>query len=1566
MFSKKIFTSLFFIFFCMFSGATQTVDLGCQDETDGFIGLDRKNWNGGSTAFHSEGTLHNFDLPINTFGPCKTISNIEITFNVISVDYSNLAADCPQPTDFYVNMNIGCPSTAPASCDESNLVYQSPNPDILNLPTINISSPPEDFPFGEVFSVDIVPVMNTGCSQGQSAISSGGIVLDFEICVIVTITDEVIDTPPELGAGPTVCPNATTILDPGSYTSYEWGPNGEITSTIDVGPGNYTVTVTDANGCTGTDDIIVSTHPLSLITFDPVAPSVCDDGFSNVMVNESYNSYAWSNGLFGQTVSLSTGLYDVTISDNNNCSTVDVIEVTNTPPPNAGIDNFLDVCNDGTTYDIEALLLTFDAGGIWNDDDFSGININTSPNSVSFSNAIESTYTYTYTAMGNAPCPSDEAIISVQVFNQNFAGFSDVVQYCADPDFQDFYFLIGNPDIGGIWTDNGPTGVDLSDPFSVNLNGVPAGSYDFDYLLTSNGACQSESATLTVVILDAAFAGNDNFATVCEGTQFNLNDLIDGANTTGTFSDTDGSGVLTGSTVNTNGLAGLSFDYTYSVGSSSSPCGMDDAVHTIYIKSSVSAGDNNSESLCIGGDINLTTLLLNEDAGGLFVDLDISGGLVGNILNTDDITAGTYTYQYAVGDGNTCPKDSSQIILTFISRPLLDIEAEEITICESQCQDIVFNLIGTPPFSFPIEIYSPEGLLVANDTINTLTNSYKLITCNTNDTIGFTNDSLSLLTDSAWILTIPSLMDLNCSFIFSNDADTLDIFTYQNAIFSLDTVACLNDTLTISGTEFYVGNDSYQDTIPGSRCDSIISIMVNFQDVDTVFINTTICAGDSTMIGSMFYGENNPTDDIIVINPNGCDSITIINISFYSQVDSLLTVPLCAGESTNINGTLYDDTNMSGSDTLFNQSLNGCDSIVIVQIMPTTGITIERNDTLCMEESILIGGQTFDFSNQTDQVILSGAGCDTTIFVALNFYSIDEGIVSGIFCPDYEIEINGNTYDFNNRIGIEPFPNGSQAGCDSILNINLDFETPIITPYTDDICGDEFIEVNGTIYDRNNLSNTEVFVGGSISGCDSTVIVTLNWSPIFNESSVALRCEGDSIFLAGAFQFVSGTYIDTFQSIGMCDSIISTEITFMSCIVEVVVSTTSNICAGDSEGGFSIDIISTIDIPYTITWIGQNSGITDQIIIGSSQNMVNVTNLSSDTYIISISDMDGTTIYQETIEVLDINPPLVGTWIEVESILCFDSLGSIEFIVTGGMPSYSYSWNQSNIENTAIAENLVAGDYSLTVTDQNGCTTDTSYALVNPEELSFISNTLALSCDGSNDGQIMISNIIGGQGPYNVSINDVIIMNFLIDSLQAGVYEIIVEDKNGCTQTMIEEILSDGNLDFATYQMEYTITVGDSLSLLGTITEDNVTYAWTNSSSLSCIDCATPVATPSSSTSYDITITNQQGCSQLITILVTVEDIEQVFQEANIFSPNGDNINDRLIFDYGSEKVLVVEIFDRWGNRVFQEELIDGVISWDGIYNGNLLANGVYVYHVQITDSEGNTESKLGDVMLLR
>ena len=106
----------------------QIVNLGCQEEDVAVEDLERKDWENpsGSTVDHSEGSMHNFTLPLNTFGDCKIISNITIEIDAIGVDLTNLPPDCvPTPVPYYYNIATSCPDFTPASCNTSNLISET-------------------------------------------------------------------------------------------------------------------------------------------------------------------------------------------------------------------------------------------------------------------------------------------------------------------------------------------------------------------------------------------------------------------------------------------------------------------------------------------------------------------------------------------------------------------------------------------------------------------------------------------------------------------------------------------------------------------------------------------------------------------------------------------------------------------------------------------------------------------------------------------------------------------------------------------------------------------------------------------------------------------------------------------------------------------------------------------------------------------------------------------------------------------------------------------------------------------------------------------------------------------------------------------------------------------------------------------------------------------------------------------------------------------------------------------------------------------------------------------------
>lgn len=332
----------------------QTIDLGCQDHDDAFIGLDRKDWNGGSTANHSEGMLLNFVLPEKE--GCQQIQDIDIEITVFLVDDSGLQSECGAII-YYVNMYAGCGDFAPASCPESNIIAE-PNSPNFNSQDWSFNSNNFNFQFGDTLGIDVVPAIgNTGCPNGQSAISSGDIVLEYEVCVTVTLIEEEISIPLDLGEDLSVCPGETVEIDGGSaYTTYEWFPDGDTTQSIIVGPGSYSLLVTDENGCEDIDFINVEEIELELsIETSTGTNQICQGETIELEAISNGSNILWSTGDTTQVITVVAGTYSVTVTNSEACSATEVIEITESVP------NLAIVTDDEDFIICEGLNITLEA-----------------------------------------------------------------------------------------------------------------------------------------------------------------------------------------------------------------------------------------------------------------------------------------------------------------------------------------------------------------------------------------------------------------------------------------------------------------------------------------------------------------------------------------------------------------------------------------------------------------------------------------------------------------------------------------------------------------------------------------------------------------------------------------------------------------------------------------------------------------------------------------------------------------------------------------------------------------------------------------------------------------------------------------------------------------------------------------------------------------------------------------------------------------------------------------------------------------------------------------------------
>ncbi|MBK8808131.1 MAG: SprB repeat-containing protein [Bacteroidales bacterium] len=250
--------------------------------------------------------------------------------------------------------------------------------------------------------------------------------------------------------------------------------------------------------------------------------------------------------------------------------------------------------------------------------------------------------------------------------------------------------------------------------------------------------------------------------------------------------------------------------------------------------------------------------------------------------------------------------------------------------------------------------------------------------------------------------------------------------------------------------------------------------------------------------------------------------------------------------------------------------------------------------------------------------------------------------------------------------------------------------------------------------------------------------------------------------------------------------------------ISTVVTGVNVLCKGESTGSASV-VASNGFTPYNYQW-------SDAL----SQSGANATGLIAGKYYVTVSDVNSCSV----VDSITITEPALGLSLTATSVAasCFSSAdGSLSLVVSGGTLTswidYQYAWSTG--ATTASVNGLVAGTYTVTVTDQNGCTIDTSLVVTAPTEL--IASTVLInnvSCNSGSDGSVSVS-AIGGTPNYTYLWDDASASTTaMISGLPAGTYNVTVTDTKGCT-----DITSIGVTEPAVVSMSFTALLPQGLNV---------------------------------------------------------------------------------------------------------------------------------------------------------
>lgn len=1343
------------------------------------------------------------------------------------------------------------------------------------------------------------------------------------------------------------------------YT-YSWS-NGATTQDIfNVSGGNYTLTITDGNGCQLVQNYVV-TEPLSVLSVSGVATDEICFGDSQGAVQLTVSggtapyTYFWNTGATTRDVAgLGRGNYQVTVTDNNGCFVQADFTISG-PPALEATGLVTDITCNGLTngaIDLQPSGGTAPYTFLWGDGTTSEDRTNLGPGTygVTITDANSCVIFRNYTISEPAAISIGYTVDDVACFGDGNGGINVTVSG-------------GTLPYSYSWS-SGETTEDLS--------GLSGGSYTLT--VTDNNGCQT-SETITVNEPTAALAVNANVTDeTCSG-------------------DNQGAVVLN--------VTGGTAPYTYSWNQGSTSKDIFGLSQGTY---QVTVTDNNGCSvvsdftvsgptpLSLSG--NVTSISCNGLMDGS-IDLSVSGG------------TGPYTYSWSNGatteDLNSLDAGSYSVLVTdasgctisdnyTISEPLplaINHLAEGVS-CFGQVDGSIDITVtgGTLPYT-----YSWDNGATTEDLAGLVGGSYAVTVTDANGCQ--TSSTITVNAPSAPLSATPFVTDALCN---GQPNGTIQLaisggtgpfnYTWSNGSNQKDLVNVFAGTYAVTVTD--ANGCTFSDTYTIGEPDAI----------DMVFdVTNTSCFGDTdgsitvtpsggTAPYSYVWSNGSTSKDLVNIS-GGTYNLTIVDANNCTLTRSVvvgdsrdLTVDiqkrdvLCKGESSGY--IALDVTGGSGSYTYSwntgdtSDQLNdlaagvyevlisdaaGCAttaSVVVSEPAEVLSLQLaDYADLLCFgERSATItalpqGGvapYTYLWSNgeRTSQINGLGAGTySVTVTDANGCFVQQEVTISQPAAPitiNTSGKLNLNCFgDRDGRINIDV--NGGTAPYEFLWSTGERTSTIVglgAGDYTVQVrdANDCVVERIFTITEPEVLSLEDAVVNESQCFDDRNGSIELNlkggtapfsyqWSTgATTKNLIGISSGNYSVLVTDANGCqIQGNYILSEPALFA----MSPEMSPISCI-------------GADDGSISLNIEGGVGLKV-IRW---NTGASSEAITG----------LGPGTYNVLVTDEKGCTL-QNTFNVVEPLPLTLDAYIE-DATRCNDPRsGRVNVIVSGGTEPYTYSWTNGSADSSI--ENVLPGTYVVRVTDSFGCTAQGTYTVLQPEPLQVgFSTEPYIDCANRIAGTIVRADVKGGVGNYRFSWSrsgPASTTNPELLVTEPGRLTVEVYDDRDCFQMKSIDIdipelgLADFEYNAESIDLTGDLASNDPVSFFDLSVGEVVDWRWEFGDGFSS-DEVDPIHTYDAPGTYDVKliVTDRTGCQ---TVKISQLEITEGYRimTPNAFSPNGDGNNDFFRPQMlGLVKAQLI-IYNTWGEVIFSTQDIE-TKGWDGMIKGKPAENGNYVYKI--------------------
>jgi gliding motility-associated-like protein len=869
-------------------------------------------------------------------------------------------------------------------------------------------------------------------------------------------------------------------------------------------------------------------------------------------------------------------------------------------------------------------------------------------------------------------------------------------------------------------------------------------------------------------------------------------------------------------------------------------------------------------------------------------------------------------YLVTVSDGENCPnQDTAELVVLPVVHVSLD---GDITACDNEPATLIITTDS--PFPLDIEIIVTPGSPILLDDV---TGTFSFTDLPVEETEYVINNVMP---------SQPACIEITDPF------QGIDVYPSYQHLF--DVSICEGDSILLGfywETEAGVYQNTFN-TIEG--CDSVVTTTVTLTQAIMLSQQSVSCNIADTGIFIQFLA-----------NPNGCDTIVETTVTLSLPDTTLLSAMACNASDTgvfiqtltNITGcdsliitdvdylvspftfvsALTCDSSLLGSSQQLFIGVNGCDSIVVTTTTLSPTDTTYAADTSCDPGSIGVFEQLFD----------NVEGCDSLVITTVTSGEPDTTLIGTTSCDSASLGV------------FEELLQGQDL-CDSLVITTVSYSAS-----------------DSTFFDFTTCDETQsgVFISFYINrfGCDSIVTETITWIQPVETNLSSTTCEGSE----------AGVFIDTLTGYLGCDSVVIRTIDLLPSDETFLTNTT---CDPSQAGMFITTLFNQYGCDSTVT-------LTVALVESDTTQLTDYTCdpsqvVSQETLLIGLDGCDSlviesTLLYPLSILTMEVTSDFNGYAISCSGASDGSAMANIE-----GVGPFSFDWSTGDTDQSISG--LTAGTYFVTITDGNGCVFSEDITLAETPEFSIGFIVSQPDCFDAQAGSIEVDQQ-GGIEPIRYSIDGI---NFqaspLFDDLSGGTYEITAFDANDCE---VKEII------WLNVPLHVNVELGDNMIIVpgDTVIIEaivNVPYdslasiLWTGLANPDCPNCLTQPVVPIITTTYSVTVSTHDGCTDEDEMTLFIERNNDIFIP-NIFTPNGDGINDEIVISGGRdvERIISFLIYDRWGNVVFEGNDFspnDSSISWDGTFENERMNPGVFAYRIIIDLAGGQQTIVFGDITLIR